>query len=292
MSDTAAIYMNDPRIPEAAIQAAVDGVDEIEFIDRGAQGDAWRIRRNGGGDEVLKVIVQGETARVDKEIYTMKKVDSPFVMDFTEAGTMEHSGTAYPFIIGEYVPGKSVGKRAVEGNWPTESEAIWAAVGVLRGLAAIHAVEHIHRDIKPGNVAIRDDDWSRPVILDLGLVRDQLGESVTVYPDLMGTVLYMSPEQLRQEKAVKRSDVFGVGVTLFLLLTKGRHPFVVAGESVAREVLEERIRDDDWPKWHEAEGISDEVREVLSLLLRPDAFRRPRADAAADTLESILGAQA
>lgn len=281
--------MNDPRIPEGSVRAAVEGLDEIEFIDRGSQGDAWRIRRNGGGDEVLKVIVQGDTARVDNEIATMKKVHSPFVMDFTEAGMLEHAGTAYPFIIGEYVPGKSVGKRAIDGEWPTEAEALSAAVGTLRGLAAIHAVEHVHRDIKPGNLAIREDDWSKPVILDLGLVRDQLGSSVTVYPDLMGTVLYMSPEQLRQEKAVKRSDVFGVGVTLYLLLTKGKHPFVEPGESIAREVIEERIRDEDWPKWDQTEGLSDEVREILSCLLRADAFRRPRADAAADALKSVLG---
>jgi serine/threonine protein kinase len=281
--------MADPRVPKSSIQAEIPNLTSLEFIDRGTQGDAWRIRRNGGGDEVLKVIVQGETARVDKEIETMQKVHSPYVMGFTEAGSLIHAGNAFPFIIGEYVPGKSVGKRAVDGEWPTEEEALSAAVGTLRGLAAIHAVEHVHRDIKPGNLAIREDDWSQPVILDLGLVRDQVGSSVTVYPDLMGTVLYMSPEQLRKEKAVKRSDVFGLGVTLFLLLTKGKHPFVEAGETVAREVIEERMRDEDWPKWDQAEGITDSVKEVLACLLRPDAFRRPRADAAADALGSVLG---
>lgn len=284
--------MKDPRIPESAIRSAVEKLDEIEFLDRGTQGDAWRIRRNGGGDEVLKVIVQGDSARVAKEIGTMKAVKSPFVMGFTEAGALEHAGTGYPFIIGEYVPGRSIGRRVTDGNWPTEPEALAAGVGMLRGLAAIHEVEKVHRDIKPGNLAIRDDDWSRPVILDLGLVRDMLGDSLTAYPDLMGTVPYMSPEQLRKEKAVKRSDVFGAGVTIFLLLTEGKHPFIAPDETVAIEVLEERIRDEDWPKWGEADGVSDEVREVLGLLLRPDAYRRPRADAAADALESIVGASA
>jgi serine/threonine protein kinase len=281
--------MSDPRIPEAAIRAAVEGLDEIEFLDRGSQGDAWRIRRDGGGDEVLKVIVQGDSARVAKEIGTMKAVQSPFVMGFTEAGVLEHGGVGYPFIIGEYVPGRSIGRRVLEGDWPTESEALATGVGMLRGLAAIHEVEKVHRDVKPGNLAIRDDDWSKPVILDLGLVRDMLGDSLTAYPDLMGTVPYMSPEQLRKEKAVKRSDVFSAGVTLYLLLTEGKHPFIAEGETVAIEVLEERIRDDDWPKWEEADGMGEGVREVIELLLRPDAFRRPRADAAADALESVAG---
>jgi serine/threonine protein kinase len=284
--------MSDPRIPEAAVRSAVDGLEEIEFLDRGAQGDAWRIRRNGDGNEVLKVIVQGDSARVAKEIGAMKAVKSPFVMGFTEAGSLEHAGTGYPYIVGEYVPGKSVGSRVVDGEWPSKEEALAVGVGMLRGLAAIHEVEKVHRDIKPGNLAIRDDDWSKPVILDLGLVRDMLGDTLTAYPDLMGTVLYMSPEQLRKEKAVKRSDVFGAGVTLYLLLTEGKHPFLVVGETVAIEVLEERIRDEDWPKWEEADGMSDEVREVLELLLRPDAYRRPRADAAAEALESVMEAAA
>ncbi|HWA52907.1 MAG TPA: serine/threonine-protein kinase [Solirubrobacterales bacterium] len=279
----------EPRIPENALRAAVDDLDAIEFIASGGQGDAWRVRRKGGEDEVLKVVVNADPARVKREIGAMQAVDNPYVMGFTEAGTLDHNGSSYPFLIGEYVPGKSVAQRVEDGDWPDEKEALALAVGALRGLSAIHEVETVHRDIKPGNLALRDDDWSRPVILDLGLVRDLVGDSITAYPDLLGTIPFMSPEQLRREKAVKRSDVFGVGVTLFLLLTKGRHPFIAQGENIALEVLEERMRDGDWPKWEDVNGIDSDVIEVLSLILRPDAFRRPRAGAAADALEALQG---
>lgn len=263
-------------------------IDFIEFIDRGGQGDAWRIRRDGRGDEVLKLIIGADPARVAREIGTMKAVRDPRVMGFSDSGTLSAPGGEFPYIIGEYVPGRSIAKRMEADEWPSEQEALVATVGALRGIAAIHAVEVIHRDIKPGNVALRNDDWADPVVLDLGLVRDMLGTSITVYPNLLGTIPYMAPEQLRKEPAVRRSDVFAAGVTLFILLTR-QHPFFEAGEThLAIEVLEERVRDDDRPRWQDFQQVADDVREVLEPMLRPNAFARPRAPMAADALQSIL----
>jgi serine/threonine protein kinase len=185
--------MREPRIPEEAIRAAISGIDELSFIDRGGQGDAWRLRRNCGGDEVLKVIVGADPARVEREIATMRAVHSPRVMRFTEAGGLTHLGAQYPWIIGEYVPGGSIASRLVADDWPDEKQALAATIGALDGLAAIHRQEIVHRDIKPGNIALRDSNWTDPVILDLGLVRDMLGDSITVYPDLLGTVPFMAP---------------------------------------------------------------------------------------------------
>jgi eukaryotic-like serine/threonine-protein kinase len=280
--------MADPRVPESALRDTIDGIDELEFIDRGGQGDAWRLRRGGGGDEVLKVIVGADLARVRREVAVLRVIQDDNVMRFIETTSAQHGGATYPLIIGEYVAGGSVASRLQADDWPTEREALETVIGVLRGLAAIHAHEIVHRDIKPGNIALRDDRWSDPVILDFGLVRDLLGSSITVYPNLLGTVPFMAPEQLRKERAVRRSDVFAVGVTLFLLLTK-QHPFIEATEQeIAIEVLEERVRDDDRPRWDQMPGIADDVREPLERMLMPDAFQRPRAAAAGAVFESVL----
>jgi len=279
-----------PRIPEESIRAAVDGIDKLDFIDGGGQGDAWRMRRNGGDDEFLKVVVQAEAARVAQEIGTMQAVDSPNVMGFTEDGKLEHDGAVYPFIVGEYVDGQSIGARLDAGEWPDESQALAAVAGSLRGLAALHEVDYVHRDYKPSNVALRDNDWDRPVLLDMGLVRDLLGDTITVYPAVLGTVPFMASEQLRREPAVRRSDVFAAGVTLYFLLTR-EHPFLDQGEpAVAIEVLEERINDSDWLRWNEV-SVKDDVREVLKPMLRPNAYQRPRAAPAAEVIQSILEAR-
>lgn len=278
--------MTDPRIPESAIKSAVSGIDELEFIDAGGQSDAWRLRRKGGGDEVLKVIIRADPARVAREIATMQAVANPHVMDFTESGQLTHGGTAYPFIIGEYVSGRSVANRMKANEWPNEKQALVAVIGTLRGLAAIHAEQVVHRDVKPGNIALRQSDWSNPVVLDLGYVRDMLGTSITVYPNLVGTVPYMAPEQLRKERAVRRSDVFSAGVTLFQLLSR-EHPFLGPNENVAIEVFEERMRDSEWPKWNNVQGIADDAQEVLASMLKPSAYERPRAEPAAEALQAI-----
>jgi eukaryotic-like serine/threonine-protein kinase len=279
--------MTDPRLPESAIRSAVSSIDELDFIDGGGQSDAWRLRRNGGGDEVLKVIISADPVRVAREIATMQAITNPHVMGFTESGELTHGGTTYSFIIGEYVSGRSLASRIEADEWPDEKEALAAMIGTLQGLAAIHAEQVVHRDVKPGNIALRASDWRQPVVLDLGYVRDMLGTSITVYPNRVGTVPYMAPEQLRKERAVRRSDVFSAGVTLFQLASK-EHPFLDVNENIAIEVFEERIRDSDWPKWDDVQSIADEVKEVLAHMLKPNAYERPRADAAADVLQTIL----
>jgi serine/threonine protein kinase len=280
--------MSTPRVPEGAIRDAIEEIDELEFIDRGGQGDAWRIRRDGRGNEILKVVLGDDAARVAREIDAMKGISHPRVMRFSEQGTLAHDDQVYPYIVGEFVTGKSIAKRLEADDWPSESQALRTIIESLRGLAEIHGVERIHRDFKPANIALREDDWNDPVILDLGLVRDILGDSITVYPSLLGTIPYMAPEQLRRERAVRRSDVFAAGVTLFVLLAH-RHPFLDGDEQqVALEVLEERIRDSDRPDWSQV-SVPDDVREVLARMLAPDAYERPRASFAADALQAILG---
>jgi hypothetical protein len=85
--------------------------------------------------------------------------------------------------------------------------------------------------------------------------------------------------------------VFAAGVTLFILLTK-QHPYLAEGEpNFAVEVLEERINDNDRPRWTEVIGIEPDVKEVLQRMLQANAFERPHADAAASVLEGILSSR-
>lgn len=182
-----------------------------------------------------------------------------------------HFGAEYPFIIGEYVPGGSIGSRIDAGDWPDEKEALAATIGALDGLAAIHAREIVHRDIKPGNVALRGSDWTDPVILDLGLVRNMLGRSIRS----IQTYWARSSSWRRNNSAgsARYADrTCSAAVTLFVLLTRRLPFFEVDEQTVAIEVLEERIRDEDWPKWDDS--IQPDVQQVLDRMLLPDAFKR------------------
>jgi serine/threonine protein kinase len=104
------------------------------------------------------------------------------------------------------------------------------AVQVADGLAAAHALYLIHRDLKPDNILLTRD--GRVKILDFGLaqIRNAPAESENTAtmmesgPLIMGTVGYMSPEQVRGEKATAASDIFGLGCVLYEVVT-GRRAF-------------------------------------------------------------------
>jgi tRNA A-37 threonylcarbamoyl transferase component Bud32 len=110
--------------------------------------------------------------------------------------------------------------------WPEATQIIRDA---CRGLAAAHATGLIHRDIKPGNILLAADGTAK--LADFGLAKNpQHGAALTREGCIVGTPLFMSPEQIRNEPLDERSDVCSLGATYFALLT-GRPPY--DGEGVA-----------------------------------------------------------
>jgi serine/threonine-protein kinase len=203
-----------------------------------------------------------------------------------------------PAIRGEYVDGGTIATKLSVGAWPTEKQALACARGVLAGIAELHAVGRVHRDIKPANVALRDGNWEKPVVLDLGLVRDLVNASITNYPELLGTLPFMAPEQLRMERAVKRTDVFAVGVLVYLLLTQ-ELPYVSDSQDhgIALDVLRRRMilrtESDEWPRWARVQqAMSDDIAQLLTTLLAPDAYARPTVTRASASLDALLAARA
>jgi hypothetical protein len=130
-----------------------------------------------------------------------------------------------PFLVTELVDGQSLDARS-DGNPMPPREAAEIAHGLAAGLAAIHAAGVVHRDLKPGNVMLRPD--GSPVLLDFGLARGaESGDRLTQTGMLTGTPSYMAPEQATGETTKNpdpRTDVYGLGATLYTLLT-GEVPF-------------------------------------------------------------------
>src|SRR4051794_13275779 len=189
-------------IDEDAIRKALGDVEELEDLGGGGQGHVWRVKRVGE-ETVLKVIPNAEPERVRREAESLRSIQSPRVMAYHDTALVEADGKQFPAIRGEFVPGGTVADAAKRGDRPTVEQALQCARGILEGLASIHEEGLVHRDIKPQNVALRGGSWDEPVVLDLGLVRD-LDNSITRYPQILGTLPFMAPEQLRGERAVKR----------------------------------------------------------------------------------------
>jgi serine/threonine protein kinase len=130
-----------------------------------------------------------------------------------------------PFIAMELLPGADLETLLRSGEPLSLQERIDIVVQVCRGLAFAHEHKIVHRDMKPSNIRLLDDGTAK--IMDFGIAK--LGSTnVTRTGMMVGTMNYMSPEQIRGHPLDGRCDVFAVGVILYQLLT-GRRPFVGQG---------------------------------------------------------------
>lgn len=133
-----------------------------------------------------------------------------------------------PYIVMEYVEGHTVKELLSDGTPVPIPEAVEIAEGVLSALEYAHGAGLVHRDIKPGNIMLTNT--GKVKVMDFGIARALTDSQATMTSAnaVVGTALYLSPEQARGERIDERSDVYSAGCVLFELLT-GRAPF--AGDS-------------------------------------------------------------
>ncbi|MBI3932883.1 MAG: protein kinase [Acidobacteria bacterium] len=202
-------------------------------IGRGGMGMVYR-----AWDEVLEREVAVKTLTVEGtldeesrkrfeiEAKAAARLQHPNILTVFELG--EDRGV--PFIAMELLPGIDLEALLRSAEEILLQERLDVVVQVCRGLAYAHEHRIVHRDIKPSNIRILDDGSVK--IMDFGIAKLQ-GTGVTKAGMMVGTVHYMSPEQIRGKSLDGRSDVFSVGVILYEILA-GRRPF--SGET-ATEVL-------------------------------------------------------
>jgi tetratricopeptide (TPR) repeat protein/predicted Ser/Thr protein kinase len=163
------------------------------------------------------------------------QADTRFLREAQHAGSLVHRNitTIYeygeyektPYIAMEYLEGRTLDKIIKERRLGYE-ECLRIARQLTDALAEVHKAELIHRDLKPGNVLLQDDGTLK--LLDFGIARARDEAGITQHGMLVGTVLYMSPEQVRGEDLGFRSDIFSLGALLYHVMT-GELPF--PGES-------------------------------------------------------------
>jgi hypothetical protein len=176
-------------------------------------------------------------SRFEREARAIAALNHPNVMgiyDFAKEG--EHA-----FLVVELLEGESLRDRLRSGALPPK-KAVEIALQVAEGLAAAHARGVVHRDVKPENIFLNRDGrlklldfglakqvpkWAGPAAPHTNLPTEAGGQLHTEAGVVMGTVGYMSPEQVRGESADHRSDIFSFGVVLYEMLS-GRRAFAGA----------------------------------------------------------------
>jgi formylglycine-generating enzyme required for sulfatase activity/serine/threonine protein kinase len=171
-----------------------------------------------------------------EEARTAATLDHPYLCRVYETGEIE----GQPYLTMAYIEGQSLAALIGEESWPQRQVA--ALVGKLAlAMQEAHSRKIVHRDLKPANVMIKTSGGRRePVIVDFGLAhRDNPQEQrLTRSGQIMGTLAYMAPEQIRGDLSAigPACDIYALGVILYELLT-GRAPFSGQGLAVAGQIL-------------------------------------------------------
>jgi eukaryotic-like serine/threonine-protein kinase len=249
--------MTQPRLLGGRYE--LDGV-----VGRGGMAEVYRAR-----DIRLDRIVAIKTLRADlardqifqarfrREAQSAASLNHPSIVAVYDTGEDMATGVPVPYIVMEYVDGRTVRDLLQEGHRLLPERSLEIIDGVLRALDYSHQAGIVHRDIKPGNVMVtRNGDVK---VMDFGIARamSDAQATMTQTAQVIGTAQYLSPEQARGERVDSRSDLYSTGCLLYELLC-GRPPFTgdspvaIAYQHVRENPVPPSRVDPDVPAWADA----------------------------------------
>jgi serine/threonine-protein kinase len=277
------------EIRRALARLRVGRYEVIEKLGEGAAGVVWRAR-DVKLDRIVALKILSQRAQSTPEFRER------FLREARIAVTLNHvnivrgldygEGDGYRYFAMELVAGENVETRLARLGRIPEKEAVSMALDVVRALQYVQKFRLVHRDIKPGNLILGPGGHVK--LGDLGLAKPLLAADETAAGDgtTAGTPFYMSPEQIKTPDAIDwRSDVYGLGATLYHLLT-GVPPFRPGG---GKSVLQKHLEDPpENPREHALEISADAAGVVMRMLQKsPDARCTSLEELAAD-LEAVL----
>lgn len=194
----------------------------------GASGQVYRALDLHTGQpvalKIIEVVSANTRARFEREAAALAELDHPGIVRYVDHGEL---GDKRCYLAMEWLEGLDLRARLIDGPLgPSDARVL--AERLAAALGAVHAAGTIHRDIKPSNIFLVDGDVAQAKLVDFGVARSKLLETgydgVTRDGTLIGTPLYMSPEQARTQTLGPASDVWSLGVVLYESLT-GSPPF-------------------------------------------------------------------
>lgn len=253
----------------AAEQPTVGGYTLLTRLGEGGMGVVHLARRGPAGPRVaLKVLrphIVGDTEarrRLEREVGSLRRIRSRWVAEIVDADPWAE----IPYVATRYVPGLSLHDLVVEEGRVEGEDLYWLAGCLAEGIASVHAVGVLHRDVKPSNVLM---EGRTPILIDFGLARVADDPKLTHTGWLLGTPGYLAPEILYGEDATTASDVHSWAATVAYAGTG--HPPFGRGPSMA---IMDRVRRGQF----DLDGLPVDLRQVVAAALDPEPRNRPTLD--------------
>jgi serine/threonine-protein kinase len=221
--------------------AYVDGYLIEHLVDSGGHGAVYRARHaRTGAAAAIKLLhahlvgIPSLLARFQQEVLTLRAIEHPNIVRLFSAGTLDDGR---PFYSMEWLAGQTLADELATRGRLSVRDALLTASHVADALAAAHAKGVIHRDVKARNVIVLAPDERQIKVIDFGVAK--VSDTVTRTPvatttTLLGSPATMAPEQLRGDPVCARTDVYGLGILLFHMLT-GRLPFEASDASALED---------------------------------------------------------
>jgi pimeloyl-ACP methyl ester carboxylesterase len=262
------------------------------LVARGGMGAVYRARDAELGRDVAIKLVQAkrgsqDLVRFTREVRALSTLSHPNVVAIHDAAVQR--GTA--FLVMELVSGETLRQLLLREHRLRLKRALPLARQIAEALRAAHSRGIVHRDLKPENVAVMERGHVK--VLDFGLAQlsalatDKTDHRATLTGAVLGTPHYMSPEQVRGQRATARSDVFAFGAVLYEMLT-GRRPFGAgsAAEAYARILSSEPVA----PKRMSAATPRGRLMSLALRCMAKDA--RERFASGAELVDALAEAEA
>jgi len=198
--------------------------------------------------------------RFYKEGQAAGRLNHPNIVQAIDVG--EAGG--YHYFVMEYVEGKTIADDLVAGNVFSEAEALDIVIQVAKALQHAHACSLIHRDVKPKNIMIMTNGTVK--LADMGLAREttDIEAAQSEAGKAYGTPYYIAPEQIRGKIDIDgRADIYGLGATLYHMLT-GRVPFMAEDSA---DVMRKHLREKLVPPDHINTSLSAGISEVVEVMM-------------------------
>ena len=209
-----------------------------------------------------------------REARAAARLHGEHIAQVHDVGRLE---TGAPFIVMEHLEGTDLARRVIDGGPMSSREAVTCVLDACEALAEAHAAGIVHRDLKPANLFLttRRDGSPTVKVLDFGISKlvdlDGGGHELTTTAAVMGSPLYMSPEQVRSSRDVDlRADIWALGVILFWLVS-GKLPFHAENRY---ELCMRIVQDAPLMPTQARSDVPRELEAVILRCLQKDPARR------------------
>ena len=257
----------------------------LEKIGEGGMGSVYKAKCHLLNRFVAVKILKAElnndedfVARFKREATSIASLSHPNIVNVHDVGAEEHIN----FIVMEYIDGKTLKQIIKENGRISSRETLDIVFQVAKALECAHKNNIIHRDIKPDNIMIMEDNMVK--VMDFGIAKVDDSRTVTNSNNVMGTVRYFSPEQAKGNFVDCRTDIYSLGIVMYEMVT-GQVPYNAdSAISIAMMHIQEPVI----PPKEIITDIPENINQVILKSMQKEPIKRYQtAREMADVLKTI-----